>query len=74
MVEEAWVAGGADDLLKAVPGKLAFSMAAEALGKDRQTILDLVCKALAAEEDHPLASLGRRLETALENYLPSRHQ
>ena len=54
------------------PGKVFIKTAAETLGLEVRSLIDLVCSALFAKGVGPLGQLGSDLEGALEHNLPSR--
>ena len=70
-VEEA--CSGDDFLfLQVLPGKVFLELFAEQFGLKRNAYVRLICRALGAGPDTPLADLGRELEMALAPHLPAR--
>lgn len=75
-VERA-LAGDGAEMLIVLPGKHLLSILSKELGfSNPSQLTELVTQALnpkAAQENDALSSLGKKLETVLENYLPKRN-
>ena len=65
--------GNAQEFNKYYPGKTFVKQAAKALGMKLEPYVELVSSALKAQNGDPLSTLGKRLEVALDAYLPARH-
>lgn len=59
--------------LKYFPGKVFFEMAVKSLGVEKKRYVNLICSALTANiKEKPLFSLGKKIQSVLESYLPER--
>ena len=70
-LEEA-LASGEEQFLRYFPGKTFINLAADALGMDRDSYLELICSALECDGESPLRHLAIEIEQCLCHYLPER--